>query len=439
MADSNTILISILLASIRPQNLSQFFYNLVDSCDDKSCVEVWVKIDEGDEAMRECLELAQDVYPLTIRYLQTPKEDGYYTLHHGYQQLYEACNPNSYFIVVLNDEVRFATKGWDTILKKYVGMYPDDLFRIKVSQQKLRNYYSVYECGPCPDNYPITTRRWMELAEGIGDCWGPDVWHQMIDYHLGMASAPQADLFRSVPIHDIRIEGEEAGQQLSSETIRKRTVRIHQEWWRMVTVQKQQKVRRLAVKLQAYIWAKANLAVGFSIRDNFHSKIFEVYREGHDRPVMVLPYHLASSYVRWHRFSLLLRCIRGKLGDVRATLYAYIVSDRESTFWLFRYAQRCVNGAIVMLAFPTAFLWPHFGARPKKLWIEFCLWLNNYAYYIHYTIMEKRKGSEWVLANFQSFKTPYEKRYYQLLSYAKQTYPTIYQSSGASPSAKVAA
>lgn len=426
-------LISILLASIRPQNLSQLLFSLTETCDDPTRVEVWVKIDDGDDAMREYLDMAVDTYPISVRYLQTPKEDGYYTLHHGYQQLYKASDPSSYFIVIVNDEVRFVTKGWDSILSKYVGFFPDDVFRLKISQQKLRNYYSVYECGPCPDNYPITTRKWMELAEGVGDCWGPDVWHQMIDYHLGLASSPNADLFRSVPIHTIRIENEEAGRQLSYEAAQKRWDRICQEWWRMASVEKQQEVRRLAVKIQAYLWAKIQNLEAFYILDNHKNKVLEIHREDAPQALSVFPYHLSSSYVRLHRFTLLMRCFRGTLGDVRATLYAYIVGNNEPELWALKYGRRTVNFCIVVVAFICSLFWPHFDSRTRSWRREILLRLNNYAYLAQYTFCERRKGLDWVRADSKSFKGSYEKRYLSLLALDPKSrmtaqYTTIYQS-----------
>lgn len=379
MQPSSSKLITIMLASIRPHNLSQLMFSLQDTLARPERVEVLVKIDDGDDAMREYIEMAQEQFTVPLRYLQSPREDGYYTLHHGYQQLYEMSDPGSYFYVIINDEVRFATKGWDTILEKYVGFYPDDVFRIKISMQKLRNYYSVYECGPCPENYPITTRRWMEITEGVGDCWGPDVWHQMIDYHLGMHSPPTGDYFRSVPVSEIVIKGEEAGQGLSQKTIEIRSRRIQQEWWRINSAFKQQEIRRLAVKLQAYLWAKNKEPGEFSILEDKKKRYFMVTTPGSAQPLNIFLYHLPCTKVMWNNFGLLCRQL-SQVGDVYGAIFGYVVPGKESGNLLFKYSIRIIKSLVALFALLYAALGIRFYSCSRNHLLNVALWFNGFIY-----------------------------------------------------------
>lgn len=334
-------LLSIIMASNRPHNLSKFLFSLNETCADPHSFEVLVKIDEGDDKMRHVLDMAKDDYPFRVRYLQTPKLDGYYTLHKGYQQLFEISDPSSYFIYLLNDELRFTTPGWDRALARYVGFFPDHMFRLKLSVHKYFNYYSYHECGPCPENYPIFTRRWMELAEGVGDCWGPDGWHQFLDYHLG-AIRFMPGLFRSVPVDDIRLAGEAAGLELSAEQTYRRTYRIYQEWWRMYSVDVQRAQRRLAAKMHAYVWAheKKLGKIGFTLKEDEEKKLFAVHIPTRAEPVYIFSYHLSGLYIRLQNFGLLMRCFQGRWGSYPLSAWTYVMSSAEPKTFPLNYMNR---------------------------------------------------------------------------------------------------
>ena len=170
--------LSIFLATCRPHNIIKFLDNLVETASDPRSFEVLIKIDEGDQTLTEVLENYKKSTSLTIKYLATPKLDGYYSLQVGYNKLLKITHPDSYFCWLLTDEIRLRTTGWDAILKNYIRFYPDDIFRLKLSIFQLKNYLDFYECLPCPDNYAVTTRKWLELTGGWGEFWGPDSWHQ---------------------------------------------------------------------------------------------------------------------------------------------------------------------------------------------------------------------------------------------------------------------
>jgi hypothetical protein len=366
-------LISVIFASNRPKNLAQLLYNLQETCDDPSAIEVLIKIDEGDEAMQYCMEEVPDTYDLQVRFLVSPREDGYYTLHHGYNELWRMSNPETYFILGVSDEVRIVTKGWDTLLRNYIGYFPDHLFRLKLSQQKLRNYYFAYDCGPCPENFSIMTRRWMEFTEGFGDCWGPDVWIQSIDFHLGQMY--DTELFRSVPIDVIALAGEEAGRGLSPNTMIVRTRRIYQEWWRIASYDVQQEFRRVAKKMQAYIFAHGQQVSNFSIMEDKKKKLFLLL--DHDtQKTMPFFYHLSPFYVWRTRVGQLIRYFRNLGGYNYWPVLAYIVPSGESPNIVVRYAGRVINFAVVGFAFLCSAI-PGYESRPRSLSLFVGRWLSG--------------------------------------------------------------
>lgn len=316
-------LVSLILASNRPHQMQKFLDNLQQTIADPTSVEVLIKIDEGDEAMRQLLEEAASKYPFDVRFIQTSRLDGYYTLHVGYQQLFEIAHPESYFFSVLSEEVRFLTKGWDLILKNYVKFFADDLFRLKVSRLRYRYYYSFHDCGPTPENFPFMTRKWLELSGGIGDCWGPDGWHQYIDYHLGLTEGVNGipGHFRSIPIHDIQLGGEEAGLNLTPEQSAIRAHRIFQEWWRMYRTEAQQGFRRIATYMATYIWAKHESIDNFEIIEDKSNASFRIVDATTNRSVKVLYYFVSPLHIKINNFFFLVKMNQyGSVGFVQAFL-----------------------------------------------------------------------------------------------------------------------
>jgi hypothetical protein len=359
-------LLTIIVASNRPHQMKGFLENLSQTVKDHTTIEVLVKIDIGDTTMQALMDEAIITCPFDVRYIQTPRLDGYYTLHIGYQQLFLQSNPETYFIFPVNEEVRFKTKGWDLILADYIKFFPDDLFRLKISRLKFRNYYTHHDCGPTPENYPFFSRKWMELAGGVGDCWGPDGWHQFVDYHLGQTEGIDSisGHFRSVPIHDIQIEGEEAGKELTKEQIKIRTLRICQEWWRMYSIKAQQEFRRIAQQMAVYIWAKHKKIENFSIMENKKQKYFWIEdHDRHERYEKVFYYHLSSTYICLENFSFLIKMARrNSLGFLKA----YILPSHGQNKGLMKWSNRVVRSNIVLIAIFLSFFISKNETVPKR-------------------------------------------------------------------------
>lgn len=358
-----TKLLSIIIASNRPHNMRAFLDNIHKTISNPVSLEILVKIDDGDEAMRQLLEDAIEHYPFEIRFIQTPKLDGYYSLHYAYQELFELSDVNTYFILPMNEEIRFCTSGWDETLRSYVGFFADDIFRLKISVNKYRNYYTYHECGPNPENYPILSRKWVTLAEGIGDCWGPDGWHQFIDYHLGIMFGLNnlPGLFRSIPLADIEIKGEETGRELTIQQSRERERRVHLEWWRMYSPKVQQNIRRLAVKMWAHIWAYDNNISQPNVIENKKACYFEIYhKNGVDKSQF--HYFLSPFYIRYMNFCYLIGSIRRKNFEAVNT---YMLLNNASNPALFRYVNKLLRRILVMFAYTICFISSDFYSTEK--------------------------------------------------------------------------
>ncbi len=253
--------LSIFAATCRPHNIIGFLDNLAETAENLNSFEVLLKLDEGADELIALIENYKKTARFTIKYLATPALDGYYTLEVGYSELLEIADPDTYFCWLLTDEIRFETKGWDSVLKKYIGFYPDDIFRIKLSIFQLKNYNDFFECLPAPDNYAVTTRKWLEISGGWGHFWGPDSWHQCVDFFLGLCKNKDNPYgtWRSFPIYDIVVQGQEAGLGITDpKKEQERAIRIHNGWKKHSTHTAQENFYRLALRLNAHIVAKAN-------------------------------------------------------------------------------------------------------------------------------------------------------------------------------------
>ena len=272
--------LSIFAATCRPHNITGFLDNLKETADDTSSFEVLLKFDDGATELTRIIEHYKKTSPLNIKYLETETLDGYYSLDDGYNKLLKIADPETYFCWLLTDEIRLKTKGWDTILKKQVGFFPDDIFRIKLSIFQLKNYNDFFECLPCPDNYAVTTRKWLEITGGWGNFWGPDSWHQCVDYYLGLCKNKENPygVWRSYPLFDIKIGGQEAGQGIEDpEKIRERAKKIWQGWKKHSSHAAQENFNRLAQHLNSHIVACANNLNRYLIQDNLADKTVSLY------------------------------------------------------------------------------------------------------------------------------------------------------------------
>ena len=279
---------SIILASNKVANLSGMFDNLEQTAASPASFEVLVKVDEEDSQMVAHVRREQERRPFDIRCLVSPKGGGYYTLHHAYQQLFqEFSDPQTYFASVFTDEIRFKTERWDERLATYVGLFPDDVFRLKISDFRNKNYYRMYECLPEPENYAITTRRWYELTQGLFSLmpgqrdvfWGVDSWHQCVEYYLGQCISPTMikGIYRGWPIHDITVGGMDAGVGWEGAEAYDRARRVGLAWTAVNSRQSHENFYRLAQRLAAHVWAHHHGKHDYVLTENVSARTHHIH------------------------------------------------------------------------------------------------------------------------------------------------------------------
>ena len=121
-------------------------------------IEIIVKIDDDDIAMNKLLEKLVLKSKINIKYISTPLLGSFADLWRSMNDMLLVCEKDTYFLWNMNDEMRIPIKGWDQKLKKYVGMFPDNLFRLRTSIFRNRNYTDEWECCFAPETSAITTK-----------------------------------------------------------------------------------------------------------------------------------------------------------------------------------------------------------------------------------------------------------------------------------------
>lgn len=243
------------MVSNRADNVYQFIQNLATTADDKQCFELLLAVDRGDEKTLAAAHKAKDDFGVSVKTIEFDNPDGYFSLNLGHNALIPLAHPDAYYDWLLNDEIRIKTQGWDTILTKFKHFFPDDIFRLRLSNFLLKNYYDIFECMPSPDNYSIQTREWMKIVKDWGECWAPDPWIECIDYFLRMDDnfIDNSGVWRSIPIFDIKLGGQEANQNQSEAVSEYKIKRIFPGWEKYTSKAYQEKYKRYACLIKAEI------------------------------------------------------------------------------------------------------------------------------------------------------------------------------------------
>lgn len=262
------VLVSLILVSNRPGNIGGLFDSIEKTATDPARIEVIVKIDDGDRAMAKLMERETKRRKFRLKVLTSPPPESHFTLWKSLNDLHRMCDAGAYFVANLNDEVRFASPGWDGILDAHVGLYPDHIYRLRCSRFRLRNYFDVWECWYAPENFGFHTKRWIDIQGDWNACHVSDSFQQMVAYYLALGSYPSAfQLDRDVPVAGIAMEGQEAAEGLTPDQECAREKGNDRAWYVIMSPKMQTEICRRARLLQAHIWLAAEGHRRFTIRD----------------------------------------------------------------------------------------------------------------------------------------------------------------------------
>lgn len=292
------MLVSIVLVSNRPDNLRELFRNIEDTVDDPGQVEVVVKIDEGDEPTIRCLREETAARRFRIVTLIGPPPASHFHLWSSLNDLHRLVDADAYFVCNLNDEVRFLSKGWDSVLQKHVGLFPDHIFRLRTSRWKLRTYTDLWECWYAPENYGFHTKRWIDIQGGWNACHVSDSFQQCVAYYLALGTYPNPDqCFRDVPIWGIEMGGQEAAEGLDEARLQARNLGNDRAWYRIMSPEMQTEIFRRARLLQMHIWLAEHGIAPVSLRDDPRGRLLSAH--GPDgAPIIAFSYQVPEWRIR---------------------------------------------------------------------------------------------------------------------------------------------
>jgi hypothetical protein len=286
-------LLSIHLNSNRPTQLTLYLDSIEETIDDLNMVEVLVNIDDDDFAMEEMLQREMMQRPFTIKYLTSPRPASFCDLWAPINKLLSITDKDAYFLLNVSDEMLFATRGWDTLLKKYVGFFPDHIFRLRVSRNKLRNYFDRWECSFAQDAIPITTKKWIDIGGDWNPCFGPDSFQQLVAFYLAKEGQfSSSHYLRELPLLDIRFSGDIPSQGIEQE----KAWRLDRDHIRAMQICQsypmQLEARRRAMLLKANMMIHANLWTEAKIVDMASRKQLQIIDSANQTIYSKIDYHV---------------------------------------------------------------------------------------------------------------------------------------------------
>ena len=259
MKEKNTYsfkkLLSIHLQSNNPKNFEEFIISMEENIQEHDLIEIIVKIDDDDIAMNKLLEKLVLKSKINIKYISTPLLGSFADLWRSMNDMLLVCEKDTYFLWNMNDEMRIPIKGWDQKLKKYVGMFPDNLFRLRTSIFRNRNYTDEWECCFAPETSAITTKKWIEICGDWNPTLGPDTFNQLVAYYFSYHDRFNKDKeIRDIVINDFNFIGEGATLGLTKKQKMKRISETIKPWFKLISYKTLLEASRRSQKIKANIY-----------------------------------------------------------------------------------------------------------------------------------------------------------------------------------------
>jgi len=284
-ADFNDFLISILFNTNNIDKSVSIIKKFFEKTTNPEKIQFCIKIDNDDTNFQDNFLKEMSKFKFNFVILSSPKGRGYIDLWQWVNYLYKVSSKNSKFVINISDEMHVEEKGWDKNLEKYVGLEEDNLYRLRTSVYKNRNYHDLWECGYAPDTTAIYTRKYISLQGNFSPCFGPDNGQQIVAYYLSKLNYPRHTQFlRDKVINDISFEGQGTNIGLAEEQLRKRRNINHLLWLNIFTYKNQTNFFQRARKIQTEIIKKkfknsilkeyeTRYILSYSIKDNKGKKI----------------------------------------------------------------------------------------------------------------------------------------------------------------------
>lgn len=259
-------------------------------------IQICIKIDNDDSAFVKKFLKSLENYKCNFIILASPQGRGYIDLWHWINFLYKVSSKKADFIINTSDEMYVDENNWDLKLSNYKNSYSDNIFRLRTSVYKNRNYHNLWECGYAPDTTAIYTKKYLQIQGNFSPCFGPDNGQQFVAYYLSKLNYPRHYQFsRDIVINDISFKGQGTNADMEGSSLRIRQVINYLLWNNMFKHKYQEDYFKRARKIQLeIILCQMQSSNKISILENKKKKEFQLYVQDVDknRKILKLQYKI---------------------------------------------------------------------------------------------------------------------------------------------------
>jgi len=253
-ADQKNFLVSILFNTNNLENTKNCLKKYKEVTQNPRDIQFCIKIDNNDTLFVERFIEALEDFNFNFVVVASPKGRGYIDLWQWINFLYKVSSKKSYFLLNISDEMYIKEKNWDINLSKYKKLLPDNIYKLRTSVFKNRNYNNLFECGYAPDTTSFYTKKYIDLQGGFSPCFGPDNGQQFVSFYLCNLNYPSHYQFnREMVINNINFLGEGTNKNLVGKSLEERKIINYILWLNMFKHQFQQDYLHRARKIQVAI------------------------------------------------------------------------------------------------------------------------------------------------------------------------------------------
>lgn len=153
------------------KELYDWFYSVVNSCNDPANIEVIAKVDDNDPFLQEIITVFKEWQEkITVKYLVSPQGGGYKDISKSYMDLLFLLDKDSKMIMAGSVDMRVVNHGIDTVLLEASKKYDDDIFvchlmRMDGHETEVKTLNLAVQVV---ENFPVWSRRWIEIQGHFG-------------------------------------------------------------------------------------------------------------------------------------------------------------------------------------------------------------------------------------------------------------------------------
>lgn len=253
-SDFKNYLISILFNTNNIEKTVSTLKKFLEKTAHPEKIQFCIKIDNDDTTFVDSFLKEISKFEFNFIILSSPRGRGFIDLWQWINFLFKVSSKYSKFVMNISDEMYVNQKGWDNNLEKYISFEDDNIFRLRTSVYRNRNYNDLWECGYAPDTTAIYTRKYLSIQSNFSPCFGPDNGQQIVAFYLSKINYPRHTQFlRDKVINDITFSGQGTNIGLSQQQLILRKNINHLLWINIFSYKNQIKFFKRARKIQLEI------------------------------------------------------------------------------------------------------------------------------------------------------------------------------------------